>query len=194
MTQFLLCLVTMTGAWYGGVTNGGVHYQDSSLQLAIFKAMDWWFAQDFTNPDCLSQGGTDICPCGTPGLWNTNWFANVSDWFSVLHVYSEPASQVIAVPSRVAQTCLLFGPDVLDGPRLDSCIRMTSRSYYITGYNTGANLLDIASIGVNLALLTSDVTILADAYQRIHAGAVTAPAPRSDGVHADGSFASVSFD
>ena len=39
----------------------------------IALAMDSWFADDFTNPACLDFGGDSECPCGTPGLWNTNW-------------------------------------------------------------------------------------------------------------------------
>lgn len=52
----------------------------ASLLDALSRGSDWWFARDFHEPDCLGYGGVQgrKCPCGTPGLWNSNWYSNVS--------------------------------------------------------------------------------------------------------------------
>ena len=68
----------MGAAWHGGLSGAEQWVQDPTLLGDIHLAMDWWFENDFQNPSCLDSGGTDACPCGTPGLWNTNWFSNVS--------------------------------------------------------------------------------------------------------------------
>lgn len=67
----------MTAAWHGGVPGGDQYVQSASLLSSISNAVNWWFQNDFTNPACLDSGGTSSCPCGTAGLWNTNWFSNV---------------------------------------------------------------------------------------------------------------------
>lgn len=68
----------MTAAWHGGLKGAKKDYAgDPALTSAISSAMDFWFSRDFTVPGCLDQGNTRTCPCGTPGLWNTNWFSNV---------------------------------------------------------------------------------------------------------------------
>lgn len=72
-----LIIVTMSAAWHGGIAGEEQWVNDSSLAAAISSAMNYWFANDFTVAACLDEGGTDECPCGTPGLWNTNWFSNV---------------------------------------------------------------------------------------------------------------------
>ena len=68
----------MSGAWHGGLPGTEQYVQDATLRTAISLAMGYWFDNDFTVPGCLDNGGTSSCPCGTPGLWNTNWFSNVS--------------------------------------------------------------------------------------------------------------------
>jgi len=67
----------MSAAWHGGPKGAEQYVGDSTLAAAISSAMNFWFSQDFTVPACLDQGGTNACPCSTPGLWNTNWFSNV---------------------------------------------------------------------------------------------------------------------
>jgi hypothetical protein len=67
----------MAAAWHGGLSGGQQYVNDSITLAAISLAMDYWFANDFTNPACLDYGGTPTCPCGTLGFWNTNWFSNV---------------------------------------------------------------------------------------------------------------------
>jgi hypothetical protein len=51
----------------------------SNLLPNILIGLDHWFSRDYTQDACLDQGGltNSTCPCGTPGLWNTNWFAQV---------------------------------------------------------------------------------------------------------------------
>ena len=68
----------MTAAWHGGSGVAEDLVGDEDLAAGFSSAMDWWFANDFTEPDCLINGGKGKCPCGTPGLWNPNWFSNVS--------------------------------------------------------------------------------------------------------------------
>jgi hypothetical protein len=61
----------MAAAWHGG-QNGVIQFvKDETLRAAISRAMNYWYNRDFTNPACLSQGGTTSCPCSNPGnrLW-----------------------------------------------------------------------------------------------------------------------------
>jgi hypothetical protein len=67
----------MAGAWHGGLKGAEQFVKDDKLRAVISLAMDFWFANDFTNPSCLDSGGTSSCPCSSPGFWNTNWFSNV---------------------------------------------------------------------------------------------------------------------
>jgi hypothetical protein len=52
----------------------------SDLLPYISKGLDYWFENDYTEPACVDQGGltNSTCPCGTPGLWNSNWYDQVS--------------------------------------------------------------------------------------------------------------------
>lgn len=72
---------------------------------------------------------------------------------------------------------------------------MTSRAFttFTTGINgvsaiTGSNLLDIASVGVDLGLLTTDASLLADAFDRVHGEVVVEDAVKADGIRPDGTF------
>lgn len=69
--------VTFSSAWHGGLKNAAQFVQSTQVRSAISSAMGFWFSNDFANPSCLDSGGDAACPCGTPGLWNTNWFSNV---------------------------------------------------------------------------------------------------------------------
>jgi hypothetical protein len=69
----------MAAAYHGGVDGADQYVKNAELRAAIGKAMEFWFANDFStigNGACMDGGGKagDKCPCGTPGLWNTNWF------------------------------------------------------------------------------------------------------------------------
>ena len=72
---------------------------------------------------------------------------------------------------------------------------MTGRSYnlFLLPFNevsflTGANILDVAKIGIDGGLLNTNVTQIADAYRRIHAEVVTHQEVKADGIRPDGSF------
>ena len=69
----------MAAAWHGGLSGADQFVKSASLVDAVSRAMDFWFENDFTDPACLDSGGLASCPCGTPGLWNPNWFSNVGD-------------------------------------------------------------------------------------------------------------------
>ncbi|KAJ7597074.1 polysaccharide lyase family 8 protein [Mycena floridula] len=169
---------TFAAAWHGGLRNALTLAGNASLRSSISLAMGYWFSQDFTVPACIDSGNTPACPCGTPGLWNTNW-----------------ASNIILIPGWVGQVCLLLGSS-LTASELAGCQRMTSRAYAtfqtgingVAGGNTGANSLDISSIGIDLALLTSNTSLLADAYTHVHNELAIKDGLKADGIRADGSF------
>lgn len=50
---------------------------DSALLAKAILALNYWLNNDFTSDDCIDWGGNSAgsCPCGTPGLWNKNWYA-----------------------------------------------------------------------------------------------------------------------
>ncbi|EIM89219.1 polysaccharide lyase family 8 protein [Stereum hirsutum FP-91666 SS1] len=168
-------ILTMSAAWHGGIPGEEQWVNDSSLATVISSAMNYWFANDFTVAACLDEGGTDECPCGTPGLWNTNWFSNV-----------------ILVPKLVDESCLLFNA-ALSSSEFSSCASISARSYdtFYNGsksYLSGANILDVAKIGIDVALLTTNATLITEAYGRINAEVVVEPGIKVDGIKPDGSF------
>ncbi|VDB99673.1 unnamed protein product [Peniophora sp. CBMAI 1063] len=170
-------LVTLAAAWHGGLKNAAQWAKDTSLQQGIALAMDSWFADDFTNPACLDFGGDSECPCGTPGLWNTNWFSNI-----------------LGIPGYVGEVCLLMN-NTLTSTELGNCTKFGSRAYntFLTGINgvssiTGSNALDLASIGVDTGILTENATLITDAFTRVHNEVVVQNGVKADGIRADGSF------
>ncbi|VDB99674.1 unnamed protein product [Peniophora sp. CBMAI 1063] len=146
------------------------------LTSTILPAMEFWFDRDYTNDHCLDQGGRPECACDTPGLWNTNWYSNV-----------------ILIPRLVVETCLLMHP-VLETGHMDACQRFARRSYdrfYAVprpGYISGANTPDIAKIGIDLSLLSANVTLMDEAFGRVHEEVSFNPAVGVDGIKPDGSF------
>ncbi|KDQ63719.1 polysaccharide lyase family 8 protein [Jaapia argillacea MUCL 33604] len=167
-------IVTMTAAWQGGLDGTPQYVNNTALRSSISLAMDYWFENDFTNPGCLYQGGTSPCPCGTPGLWNTNWFSNI-----------------ILIPTLVGQGCLLLGNN-LTTSQLGNCTRINGRAYGSFGsgqsFLAGANILDIAKVGIDDGLLTNNISLLSDAFGRIHNEVVIHNAVAADGIRPDGSF------
>ncbi|KAJ7837589.1 polysaccharide lyase family 8 protein [Mycena olivaceomarginata] len=170
-------ITTLAGAWHGGLAGAEQYVKDPSLRTSISLAMGYWFSNDFQNPACLDSGGTDTCPCGTPGLWNTNWFPNI-----------------IGTPEVVSITCLLLD-DTLEPSEFSNCTHITGRAYNTfivpakqVGVLTGANALDVAKIGIDLGLLTSNASLLTDAFARVHSQMVITTANRADGIRPDGSF------
>ncbi|KAF7339439.1 Polysaccharide lyase family 8 protein [Mycena sanguinolenta] len=167
-------LSTMAGAWHGGLAGAEQYVKDPSLRSSISLAMGYCY---YASPACLDSGGTATCPCGTPGLWNTNWFPNI-----------------IGTPELVSMTCLLLN-DTLSATELGNCTKITGRAYNTfivpanqVGVLTGANALDVAKIGIDLALLTTNVSLLTDAYSRVHSQMVLTTPDRADGIRPDGSF------
>ncbi|KAJ7035347.1 polysaccharide lyase family 8 protein [Mycena alexandri] len=168
---------TFASAWHGGFKNAANWTGDPTLRATISTAMAFWFNNDFTTPACLDFGGESECPCGTPGLWNTNWFSNI-----------------ILIPTWVGQVCLSLG-NSLSISELTGCTRMTGRAYNTlqTGIHnvssiTGANLLDIASVGIDEGLLLGNATTVADGYAAVHGDLVFQDAVKADGIRPDGSF------
>ncbi|KAK7064199.1 polysaccharide lyase family 8 protein, partial [Favolaschia claudopus] len=170
-------VTTMAGAWHGGLAGAEQYVKDPTMRLSVSLAMGFWFSNDFQNPACLDSGGTDKCPCGTPGLWNTNWFPNI-----------------IGTPELVSLTCLLLN-DTLTPSEFGNCTKITGRAYNTfivpanqVGVLSGANALDVSKIGIDLALLTVNVSLIEDAYARVHSQMVITTPDRADGIRPDGSF------
>ncbi|KZT30416.1 polysaccharide lyase family 8 protein [Neolentinus lepideus HHB14362 ss-1] len=168
---------TMAAAFHGSVTNGDQWVNNTELQNSISLAMDYWFRNDFTTDGCLYSGGASKCPCGTPGLWNTNWFSNV-----------------ILVPNLVAETCLILSSPIssLTPTQESNCTHITTRAYGTftsgQGFVSGANILDIAKIGVDEGLRTANASLVADAFGKIHDEVQIHDPVASDGIRRDGSF------
>ncbi|KAI5124661.1 hypothetical protein M0805_004269 [Coniferiporia weirii] len=170
-------IVTMSSAFHGGLNNAAQWVNSSELRAAISSTMDFWFSNDFTNIACLDSGGLAACPCGTPGFWNPNWFSNI-----------------IGIPQLVGESCLLLNSTLLPS-QLSNCTNISGRAYATFGRTindlgtlTGSNTLDVASVGIDLGLLTVNASLIADAYGRVHNEVVIQQALRADGIRPDGSF------
>lgn len=92
----------------------------------------------------------------------------------------------------MGESCLLFNTSLSDAQK-KGCTTISSRSYDTfyegpKGYLSGANILDVAKIGIDVALLTTNITLITEAYGRIHAEVVIEPGIMVDGIKADGSF------
>ncbi|KAK7694618.1 hypothetical protein QCA50_001805 [Cerrena zonata] len=168
---------TLAAGWRGGLAGAENFAGNPNLRKAISSAINAWFSNDFHDLACLDFGGGPGCSCGTPGFWNKNWFSNV-----------------IALPKLVGQVCLLLN-DTLLPSELDNCARTTGRAYStfntgipVLGPITGANALDIASVGIDKGLLTKNTSLLFDAYKRVHAEIVIQNQVRADGIRPDGAF------
>ncbi len=77
----------------------------------------------------------------------------------------------------MSQSCLLLN-DTLAATELSNC-----------GL-TGANALDVSKIGIDQALLTSNISLLTDGYGRVGAELQIKNGIQVDGIRADGSFGS----
>ncbi|QRV76810.1 polysaccharide lyase family 8 protein [Ceratobasidium sp. AG-Ba] len=178
-------LLAVAAAYHGGVDGADQYVKNPDVRAAISRAMEYWFANDFStigNGACMDSGGVQggLCPCGTPGLWNTNWFSNV-----------------ILIPGLVGDTCVLLR-DELSPTELGNCTLITARAYTPfyrnppPGYVSGANILDMASVGVSAGLLennrTGNASRISDAYERVHNEVVIQPEYLVDGIKPDGSF------
>jgi len=202
----------MAATWRGGVRGNNPYLRSAQLRSAISRGMAYWFRRDFTKPGCLDRGGTSVCPCSNTdnSLWyvrsrqhdaaltashcrNQNWFSNVCCPSFISFVQFSHLVKVILIPRQVIQTCLLLDTSIL-GTERDFCSRFASRSYATfakpisIGPLTGANALDIAQIGIDLALRTQNVTLLADALRNLRSEVAIKSTVKSDGIRADGSF------
>ncbi|KAJ6647176.1 Chondroitinase-AC [Pseudolycoriella hygida] len=168
--------------WHRVITMASVWYYNRNDRLLLNKinlALIWWFDRDFTEPDCINAGGQDRhnCPCGTPGMWNTNWYG-----------------QMILIPGLVGNACLIMRTRLTDS-QIESCRTILDRAYAridgdpngSMGPMTGANMLDVSSRGINLAIIANDTAILYDAISRYFNECQYSPGTY-DGVKVDGSF------
>ncbi len=97
----------------------------------------------------------------------------------------------------MSQSCLLLN-DTLAATELSNCTHITGRAYATFGETinglggalTGANALDVSKIGIDQALLTSNISLLTDAYGRVGAELQIKNGIKVDGIRADGSFGS----
>ncbi|KAL7315932.1 hypothetical protein PS15m_005092 [Mucor circinelloides] len=152
---------------------------DSALLAKALLALNYWLDNDFKTNDCIDWGGNSAgsCPCGTPGLWNRNWY-----------------NQIIGTPTNIGGICLLLQKE-LTSDQLASCTKIQARSYATidTGLRTvssytGANLLDVASVGITLGLQNKDASILKDALEDFYRGVEISDKVAGDGIQSDGSF------
>ncbi|PRP88257.1 polysaccharide lyase family 8 protein [Planoprotostelium fungivorum] len=171
--------VSAIAAAWSSVSTYSVWKNNSAALNAALAGMDWWFSNDYNNTDCVDKGGltNGTCPCGTPGFWNTNWYC-----------------QVILIPKNAYPACLLLR-DQLSASQLAGCDRLFSRSYTRIGTDvnglgqiTGANLLDVSSIGVAWGVLSQNSSLLSDAFNHVSGEFVYRDAPFTDGIKSDGSF------
>ncbi|CEJ01192.1 hypothetical protein RMCBS344292_15227 [Rhizopus microsporus] len=156
----------------------GYHDDTSNKELLskTLLALNYWLDNDFTEDDCVDKGGKkgSKCPCGTPGLWNSNWY-----------------DQVILIPRLIGSISLII-KDELSPEQLSICNRIMSRAFKRATRTksslTGANLLDVSSIGISLGLLNRDTNTLLKALELFYSGAKISPVVAGDGIQSDGSF------
>ncbi|KAI8880890.1 polysaccharide lyase family 8 protein [Backusella circina FSU 941] len=85
--------------------------------------------------------------------------------------------------------------DELTSAQRTSCTNIQQRAFAVVSEGagtmspmTGANLLDVSSVGINLGLLNNDTSTLATALNAFYSGVVVSPTVAGDGIQADGSF------
>ncbi|KAI8996894.1 chondroitin AC/alginate lyase [Pilobolus umbonatus] len=162
------------------VALSSLYYMDLYDDLpAISAGMDYWFQNDYTPDTCLDEGGltNSTCPCGTPGLWNTNWFG-----------------QMILLPRLITNTCLLLKSN-LTPFQIEGCTRIGERVLnridtwiYSIGFMTGANMLDAATTILNLGLITDNETIVQTALDHFYNQTLVTKTVGEDGIKVDGSY------
>ncbi|KAF8341531.1 chondroitin AC/alginate lyase [Cantharellus anzutake] len=184
--QHWIRINVLAGVYHGSSTFGRTfakYVKSPDVRTAITRAMDWWFLNDYSNLNCLDNGGGAGCPCGTPGLWNTNWYSNI-----------------ILIPGLAGQACLLLlqqpPPGNLTQTQYSNCTQFTYRSFNTFTYPviggigalTGANTLDVASIGISYGLLLGNDSVVSSAYERVHEEVKIQTPLMADGIRPDGSF------
>lgn len=88
----------------------------------------------------------------------------------------------------MSQSCLLLN-NTLTPTQLGNCTHITLRAYgtfdhYVNGigYITGSNALDLGKIGIDEGLLVVNISMIVDAFTRIHETVVIEQPVGSDGV------------
>ncbi|KAB5588550.1 hypothetical protein CTheo_8008 [Ceratobasidium theobromae] len=175
-------ILDMAAAYRGAVPE---YKDDSNLRSAIRNAMGYWFNNDYStigDGSCMDRDflPNNNCPCGTPGFWGPNWYSNV-----------------IQVPTRSGKACTLLRSDLTDS-ELANCTLIASRAYAPfyrdpqPGYVSGANIIDMAVIGISAGLLENNAkgnaSRIADAYGRVHGQVIIQDQDGVDGIKPDGSF------
>lgn len=98
--------------------------------------------------------------------------------------------QVISIPEYAGQSCLILN-NTLSAIELAGCSRITLRAYgtfgHDRGYLAGANTMDISKIGLDQGLRAQNITLIADAFRRIHE-LIVQRNTTADGIQPDGSF------
>lgn len=109
-------------------------------------------------------------------------------------IFAYRYNQIIGTPSYIGDICLLL-KEQLTTSQLEICTRIQARSYATidTGLRTvssftGANLLDIASVGITLGLQNQDADILKAALEDFYGGVEISSKVAGDGIQSDGSF------
>ncbi|EFY99471.2 glycosaminoglycan (GAG) polysaccharide lyase [Metarhizium robertsii] len=174
-------IITFAAAWSGANPAVAQNWTRSDdLMEAISRGLDYWFSNDYTPADCMGNGGkaTGGCPCGTPGLWNTNWYG-----------------QAILIPQLCSTACLLLKDANLTKDMTAGCERIPRRSYDLRdgvygsgGRMTGANAVLVMQNSASLALYSNNATMLQDAYARAMSVMTYADKTMEDGIHRDGTF------
>ncbi|WVQ70638.1 hypothetical protein IAR50_000158 [Cryptococcus sp. DSM 104548] len=174
-------LMTFAAAWSGLNPTVPQDYSNNPKLLSAVQAgLDFWAANDYNSTDCIGNGGIAnySCPCGTPGLWNTNWYGSA-----------------ILLPQLVAPTCLLISTSGnLTDSQKSLCNRIPERGYRYNELTpgsdpmTGANMVNIMLNSMTWALYSGNETVLRDAMKRSMGAVVFSDNTTEDGIHRDGSF------
>ncbi|KAM3499288.1 hypothetical protein MY10362_007447 [Beauveria mimosiformis] len=174
-------IITLAAAWSGVSLVADPKWSNSTEAWeAISNGLDYWFKNDYKPAACLGDGGNAAlgCPCGTPGLWNTNWYG-----------------QAVLIPQLSSTACLLARDGHLSQEQRQGCIRLTERTYdnidrsYGTGGTlTAANIVLVLHSAVSLGLFTNNVTIVESAMKRAFSVMTFSDEAMQDGIHSDGSF------
>ncbi|OBZ87324.1 Chondroitinase-AC [Choanephora cucurbitarum] len=139
---------------------------------AAMLALNYWINNDYNSTDCIRRGGNSKgnCPCGTPGLWNTNWY-----------------SQLIGVPKVLSDICIVLRSNLTENQRL-GCEKIQMRSFNTVDDFTGANLLDATYVGITLGIFNQDANLTKSGLEKFYGGVVISPTVAGDGIQSDGSF------
>ncbi|CAE6462377.1 unnamed protein product [Rhizoctonia solani] len=149
-------ILAMSGAYYGSPQAQG-YAKSPELRLAIARAMEFWFANDFStigNGACLDGGGLegDLCPCGTAGLWNTNWFRPAGsaclllrDELSPTELGNSNITKLDHAFDRIHKELVVQNQDYVDGVKPDGSFHQHIGMIYNGNYG-GVFSGNIASI------------------------------------------------